>query len=103
MSKESENKETIFILMLFFFLMSIWGMDIFSKGFHNTDLCHNEKIFSYIFQTTIWETTLEGEIISLDDCYIRGLNQLRMGFFIFGASAFLAGTFYGYLLRGKNG
>ena len=83
--------EIAFMLSLFFL---VFGMYAFFIGFHNIDLCRNEKILSYECDLEIMETTNKGTVWDLDTCYVHGLRQIIKGFFISITSSFFLAYFF---------
>lgn len=74
----------------------IYGIQLFWIGFHNIDVCHNEKVIALTLDVDIKETKIDsGELWSLDDCYLSGLKTLIYGFYVSMLGSFLVG----YLLK----
>ena len=96
--------EFTFILVL---ILLIFGIEVFSIGFHNVDLCNNEmgleKEINKVLDKsnisgkyTIRETRIfDREVHSLKDCYLDGLEGLTRGFYISIFGAFLLGYIKG--------
>ena len=82
-----------------FFIFFILSSSLFWVGFHNVDICHNEEIISLTFDLHIKEQKLDGEIWSLDDCYIIGLKQIIKGFFLSTFSIFMFGFALSKLIK----
>jgi len=85
---------TIFILFYFFI---VFGIDRFWVGFHNVDVCHNEGMIALEQNIEIIEITLDGEIWTLQDCYLSGLGDIRQGFFNSIFAVFFIGLFFTYI------
>lgn len=95
-------------ILIFSIIMLFVGTMIWYTGFHNVDLCHNEKVIENEFNRQLlnrgqaWKYTLteqysEGKW-TLDECYVFGLTQLRGGFFLTVGAAFIVG----YMLRARR-
>ena len=85
----------------------IYGVHVYWVGFHNVDICHNEKAIENqlndyfeekdigVFGTLSEIVISEGEmqIWGLENCYISGMHQLQVGFYTAITGAVLIGLF----------
>jgi len=79
-------------------IILIFGISVFWTGFHNVDICHNERIIGLKTGYELKERTLNKGIWSLSDCYLTGLDMLSKGLYIS-----LVGVFgIGFFIRGDK-
>ena len=71
----------------------VYYANIFAAGYHNIDICHNEKVLSLEKNLGLEEVRLDGGVWSLDDCYLYGLGQVILGFNYSLLASFMLGVF----------
>ena len=95
--KIKPKKKTKWIKSFFFFFLItsiafiVFGSQIFWTGYHNLDSCQNSRYLSAKLNLTLYEMNTDGSTISLEDCYLLGINQLIKGHYLSLYASFLVG------------
>ena len=103
------------VIPIFFITFLLYGIMIFATGFHNIDICHNDKVMECMVNTdlreyyyytnytlSVAELNTDGGIDSLSDCYVRGLKQIVEGLEFSILGAFLFGVSYAELTNKRR-
>ena len=81
------------------FVCLIYSNYIFFIGFHNADTCHNIEKINWGYDLSFKEQKISGEIWEVGDCYLSGLGDIIIGFYINMFSALFLGYNFAGLLK----
>ena len=90
------------LLIIIFTIMLILSISTFWIGLHNLDVCHNEQIISLNYDLDLKEMKTNGDIWSLKECYVNGLNNSIIGVIFSIVFSILVGYFLGKIKKWKS-
>lgn len=97
---------SLILLLLIGIMLSINITTNFYRGFHAVDLCHNELLIEEWTKMSLQETRINGETVTLEECYREGLGLILTNYYGFGLIMLLLGmimgSIYFYMCLGKN-
>lgn len=79
-------------LVILGFVATVFGMYIFSSGYHSVDLAHNMDVLNAEFGLNIVDQTLQGKVLTPIQAYSTGWWQVRSGAMLMIAGSLLFGA-----------
>lgn len=104
-TKEKLNKITVQTFALFVFVSLILAIYLYTIGFHNLDIAHNEIDISEMVRTEydkefcLMEMRIDKKVSSLGQLYIDGLTQISYGYVFTLFSALMSGFIVAHLFH----
>lgn len=102
---KSYEKDLCGLFLIVSIAIAIYSITSIVVAFHNIDICHNEmgierQMQDILFENgvadvyTLSETTLDGRVWTLDDCYTQSWAVIFKNIVVEGISCFCIGIFF---------